>query len=90
MRKSDLVAAVADIADLSSRKADDAVSSTLEHIANALARGESLNLVGFGSFTVKKRSARTGRNPKTGDKITIAASNQITFRPGKILKENIN
>lgn len=90
MRKSDLVDAVADIADLPSRKADDAVSSVFEQITNALARGENLNLVGFGSFTVKNRSARTGRNPQTGEEIQIAASKQVLFRPGKALKEHVN
>lgn len=89
MRKSDLVSAVADIADLSPREADDAVSSALEHITNALARGETLNLVGFGSFTVKTRAARTGRNPKTGDPIDIAASKQVSFKAGKSLKDTL-
>ncbi|VUD69074.1 DNA-binding protein HU [Thalassocella blandensis] len=90
MKKSDLVEAVADIADLPSRKADDAVSSVFEQITNALARGENLNLVGFGSFTVKSRSARTGRNPQTGEEIQISASKQVLFRPGKALKEHVN
>jgi len=90
MRKVDLIASVADIADLSNRKADDAVSLALEHIANALARGESLNLVGFGSFNVKARAARVGRNPKTGDPIHIAATNQVCFKAGKQLREHVN
>ncbi len=90
MRKADLVAAVADIADLSSRQADDVVSCAFEHIANALARGESLNLVGFGSFNVKPRAGRMGRNPKTGDPIAIAACNQINFKAGKRLREDLN
>ncbi len=90
MRKSDLVDAVVNIADLSSREADDAVSSALEQITNALARGDSLNLVGFGSFTVKSRAARNGRNPQTGEEIQIAASKQVLFRPGKALKEHVN
>lgn len=90
MRKSDLVDAVADIADLPERKADDAVSSAIEHITNALARGDSLSLVGFGSFSVKTRAARTGRNPQTGEEIQIAASKQVLFKPGKAFKEHIN
>lgn len=89
MRKADLVKAVEDIADLSPRQADDAVSSTFEQITNALARGDSLNLVGFGSFLVKARAARTGRHPKTGEAIEIAASNQIGFKPGKGLKDSV-
>lgn len=89
MRKADLVNAVADIADLSLRDADEAVSSVFEHITNALARGEPLNLIGFGSFNVKHRAARQGRNPKTGDLIDIAASKQVSFKAGKGLRENI-
>ncbi|WP_086929545.1 HU family DNA-binding protein [Agarilytica rhodophyticola] len=89
MRKADLVNAVADIADLSLREADDAVSSVFEHITNALARGEPLNLIGFGSFNVKQRAARQGRNPKTGDLIEIAASKQVSFKAGKNLREHI-
>lgn len=89
MRKADLVNAVADIADLSLREADDAVSSVFEHITNALARDEPLNLIGFGSFNVKQRAARQGRNPKTGDLIEIAASKQVSFKAGKNLREHI-
>ncbi len=90
MRKSDLVSAVADIADISSVQADDAVSAMFEHITNALARGDAINLVGFGSFTVKHRKARKGRNPKTGEEITIEACNQLQFKPGKHLKDALN
>ncbi len=90
MRKLDLVAAVEDQADLSHRQADDAVSSAIEHITNALARGESLSLVGFGAFSVKTRSARTGRHPKTGEPIEISESKSIGFKPGKNLKDNLN
>ena len=90
MRKSDLVAAVADIADLSLNDAENAVSSLIEHITDALARGESVNLVGFGSFVVKHRASRKGRNPRTGDEIEIAASNQLLFKPGKFLKDSLN
>ncbi len=90
MRKSDLVSAVADIADISLHDADNAVSSMFEHITDALARGETVSLVGFGSFVVKHRAARKGRNPKTGDEIEIAASNQLQFKPGKFLKDSLN
>ena len=89
MRKSELVAAVADIADISLREADDAVSSMFEHITDALVRKESVSLMGFGSFNVKLRPARQGRNPKTGEAITIAASQQVQFKPGKSFKETI-
>ncbi|MFL0803964.1 MAG: HU family DNA-binding protein [Agarilytica sp.] len=90
MKKSDLVAAVGESADLSNRQADEAVSAAFEHITNALARGESLSLIGFGSFSVKARAARTGRHPKTGAPIEIAASNSVGFKPGKALKDAVN
>ncbi len=90
MRKPDLVAMVVDIADLSQREADEAVSSAFEHITNALARGEDVSLVGFGSFVVKERAERNGRNPQTGETMVIAASRQVSFRPGKALKDQIN
>lgn len=90
MRKSDLVSAVEDIADLSSKEADDAVSSLFEQLTNALARGESISLVGFGSFSVKHRAARSGRNPRTGEPMDIAASNNVQFKPGKLLKDSVN
>lgn len=90
MHKSDLVAAVADTADLSKEKADMAVSAILEHITNALSREEAVSLVGFGSFTQRHRAARTGRSPKTGETIQIQASNSVGFKPGKALKEAVN
>ena len=89
MRKSDLVAIVADRADMDKRRADDAVSSMFEHITNALARGESVSLVGFGSFNVSHRNERKGRNPKTGAEILIPASNSVQFKAGKQLKERV-
>lgn len=87
MRKSDLVDAVADAADISQRQADEAVSAIFEHITNALARRESVNLVGFGSFVVRERAAREGRNPQTGATIQIKASVLPAFKPGKKLKD---
>jgi len=87
MRKPELVAAISDIADLSEREADNALSAAIEQITNALARGETITLVGFGTFAVKNRAARTGRNPKTGQEINISASNQISFKPGKSFKD---
>lgn len=90
MRKSELVAAVADIADIPHNQADDAVSAIFEHITNALARGENVGLVGFASFVVKERAAREGRNPKTGEAIAIAAHNHVQFKPGKALKDALN
>ncbi len=90
MKKSDLVTEVVDRADLPSSKADDVVSAIFEQITNALARGEPVNLVGFGAFAVKQRAERLGRNPNSGEAITIAASSQPTFKAGKALKEAVN
>ena len=90
MNKADLVNAIAHETDLSKEKADAALSSMIEQITNALARNESISLVGFGSFTQSHRSARTGRNPKTGEDIQIAASNSVNFKAGKALKESVN
>ncbi len=90
MKKSDLVAEVVDRADLPSSKADDVVSAIFEQITNALARGETVNLVGFGAFATKQRAERLGRNPNSGEAITIAASSQPTFKAGKALKEAVN
>ena len=90
MNKSDLVTAVATQADLTKDKADAAVSAIVEQITNALSRDESVTLVGFGTFAQSHRAARTGRNPKTGAPIEIAASNSVNFKPGKALKDSLN
>ncbi|MFT5082806.1 MAG: DNA-binding protein HU-beta [Lentisphaeria bacterium] len=90
MRKSDLVKAVIVATGLSARQADEAVSATIEKITNALARREALNLVGFGSFTVKVRAARSGRNPQAGVAISIPSRSHVTFKAGKAFKEGLN
>ena len=90
MHKSDLVAAVADLADLPKDRANDVVSAIFEEITNALSRNESVNLVGFGSFFQRHRAARSGRSPKTGETIQIPASTSVGFRPGKVLKDSLN
>ncbi len=90
MKKSDIIERVVDIADLPARQADDAVSAILEHITNALSRGEAVNLVGFGSFDVKQRAARAGRNPNSGEAMQIPASSQPSFKAGKTLKDAVN
>lgn len=90
MHKSDLVAAVADLADIPKDKANDVVSTIFDEITNALSRDEAVNLVGFGSFTQRHRAARTGRSPKTGETIQIAASNSVGFKAGKALKDSLN
>lgn len=90
MHKTDIVVAVANKLELSAHKADLAVSAFIEQITNALARGESVSLLGFGSFVVSERAARTGRNPQTGATIQIAASKNVSFKPGKALKDAVN
>jgi nucleoid DNA-binding protein len=90
MHKTDIVVAVANKLELSPHKADLAVSAFIEQITNALSRGESVSLLGFGSFNVSERAARAGRNPQTGAVIQIAASKNVSFKPGKALKEAVN
>ena len=90
MRKPDLAAAIADQADISADKANDVLSAILDEISNALNRGESVSLIGFGTFEKRHRNARTGKNPQTGAAIQIAASNTVGFKPGKALKEAVN
>jgi nucleoid DNA-binding protein len=90
MHKSDLVSAVADLADLPKEKTNDVVSAIFDEITNALSREESVNLIGFGSFSQRHRAARTGRSPKTGETIQIPASTSVGFKPGKALKESVN
>ncbi|MFT7561734.1 MAG: DNA-binding protein HU-beta [Flavobacteriales bacterium] len=89
MRKAELVDSVAKATDLNQLDADNAVSAMFEHITNALARGEDVSLIGFGSFTVKQRAARAGRNPANGETIQIAASKNAHFKAGKRLKDSL-
>ena len=90
MNKTDLVEVVAFKADLSKKDAEAAVKAVTEAIAEALAAGDKVQLIGFGTYAVKERAAREGRNPKTGEKMTIAASKTPTFTPGKAFKDAIN
>lgn len=90
MRKSDIIHEIVNTTNISPRDADNVLAVTLEHITNALARNEIVQLSGLGSFVVKSRAERSGRNPQTGELITIAASNQVQFKPGKHLKEQVN
>lgn len=90
MHKTDIVVAVANKLELSANKADLVVSAFIEQITNALSRGESVSLLGFGSFNVSERAARTGRNPQTGAVIQIAASKSVSFKAGKALKDAVN
>ncbi len=90
MNKGELIDAVAASANLSKNDAGDAVDGVFSAITNALRGGDSVSLVGFGTFSVKKRAARTGRNPRTGEPIQIAASNVPGFKAGKGLKDAVN
>ena len=89
MNKAELVEAIAERADLSKASAARALDATIEAIEGALKQGDSVSLVGFGSFSVAERAARTGRNPRTGSAIKIKAAKIPKFRPGKALKDAI-
>ncbi len=87
MNKQDLVAKVAQDANLTKRQAEDAVNAFVNAVKGSLAKGESVSLVGFGTFAVSERAARKGRNPQTGAEIQIPARKVPVFRAGKGLKE---
>ena len=89
MNKAELIDAVADNADLSKAAAGRALDAALEAITKALKKKDTVTLVGFGTFSVRKRSARIGRNPKTGEEIKIKASRVPGFKAGKALKDAI-
>jgi DNA-binding protein HU-beta len=90
MNKSELVNAISESANISKAAAEKALSGMLDTITSELAKGGNVSLVGFGTFQVSERAARTGRNPQTGAEITIAASNNPTFKAGKGLKDAVN
>jgi DNA-binding protein HU-beta len=90
VNKNDLVAAVAEAAGLSKADANKAVDAVFDGITGALKKGDEVRLVGFGTFAVAERAASEGRNPRTGEKISIAASKQPKFKPGKGLKDALN
>lgn len=90
MNKSELIDAIAEGADLSKAAATRALDSLIEAVTSELKKGDQVSLVGFGTFAVKHRPARTGRNPQTGKEIQIAASNVPSFKPGKGLKDSVN
>ena len=90
MNKAELIDAVADNADLSKAAAGRALDAAIETITKALKKGDTVTLVGFGTFSVRKRAARTGRNPRTGEAIKIKASKVPGFKAGKALKDAIN
>lgn len=90
MNKSDLIDQIADSAGLSKADAGRALDATVDAITSALKQGQSVSLVGFGTFTVRDRAARTGRNPRTGETINIKASKNPAFKAGKALKDAVN
>ena len=90
MNKTELVAAVAQKAELSKKDAEKAVAAVTAAITDALCAGDKVQLVGFGTFEVRNREARTGKNPRTGEAIQIAASKVPAFKAGKALKDVVN
>jgi DNA-binding protein HU-beta len=89
VNKSELIDAIAVSADISKAAAGRALDGAMDAVKKALKKGEMVTLVGFGSFYVGKRAARTGRNPRTGDAIKIKAAKVPKFRPGKGLKDSL-
>lgn len=89
MNKQDLIGQIADRAGLTRSDASKAVETMLEVVTSALKRGDEVRLVGFGNFSVTRRKASVGRNPRTGAPMQIKASSQPKFRPGRILKEAV-
>jgi len=90
MNKSELIDAIAQSADISKAGAARALEAALDTITGALKRGDPVTLVGFGTFNVRQRAARSGRNPRTGETIFIKASKNPAFKAGKALKDAIN
>ncbi len=90
MNKADLIRHVASASDLSSGESERAVNAVFDAIIKTLKEGKEARFVGFGSFGVSSRKARTGRNPRTGEKIQIAASKNARFRAGKEFKDSLN
>jgi len=90
MNKQELIGAVAEASGLSKSDAVKAVEAVFETVTGALKNGDEVRLVGFGTFSVSKRKASTGRNPRTGEPMTIKASSQPKFKAGKGLKDSVN
>ncbi|MFP3669629.1 HU family DNA-binding protein [Priestia sp. SIMBA_032] len=89
MKKAELIDAVATKAELTKQDSKKAIDALFETISNTLAKEEKIQLLGFGTFEVRQRSERTGRNPQTGEEMTIPASKVPAFKPGKELKEAV-
>ena len=90
MNKTELIAAVAEKSGLSKKDAAAAVESVIATVSDSLVKGEKVQLVGFGTFEVKERAARTGKNPQTGAVVEIPASKTPAFKAGKALKDAVN
>jgi len=89
VNKSDLVGKVAEKVDISKKDTEKAVNAVFESISEALDKGDKVQVIGFGTFEVRKRKAREGRNPSTGEKIKIPATKVPVFKPGKALKDKV-
>ncbi len=90
MNKTELIAAIAEQADLSKEQASHALTAFQNVITEALVKGDDIAMVGFGTFGLKERAARKGRNPQTGEELDIPASRVPHFKAGKALKESVN
>jgi len=90
VNKTELIAHIADHSDISKAAATRALESVVDAVTRTLKKGGTVSLVGFGTFAVGKRAARTGRNPRTGAEIKIKAAKVPKFRPGKALKDHLN
>ena len=90
MNKTELIAAVAEQASITKKDAEKALSAVISSITNAMAEGDKVQLVGFGTFEVRARDARKGKNPRTGEVINIPASKVPAFKAGKALKDIVN
>lgn len=89
MNKGELVKAVMDKTGMTKKKSEEFVNAFVETVENALKKGEDVKLVGFGTFSTRKRAKRTGINPQTGEKIKIPARTVVFFKPGKALKNKV-
>jgi DNA-binding protein HU-beta len=90
LNKAELISAIAEEAELSKAKAEFALNSVMDNIKKAVTKGDSVQLIGFGTFGSGKRAARMGRNPKTGEAIKIAAAKTVKFTAGKAFKDAVN
>lgn len=90
MNKTELIAAVAEKAEISKKDSEKALKAFIDVVTDELKNGEKIQLVGFGTFEVSERAAREGRNPKTGETMTISASKSPKFKAGKALKDLVN